>query len=128
MLPRDTARIRFRQMTSDDIDEFAALLGDAEVMRFYSSVKSRDEAAAWIRGNQRNYAQHGYGLWVIETKDGEFVGDCGLTWQPVGTRTMWPRSASQPRSGWCAGPTMSAPMDRPTRCSTCTFAPVTIPG
>lgn len=37
----------------------------------------------WIEWNRRNYAEHGFGLWVIETHDGEFVGDCGLTMQDV---------------------------------------------
>lgn len=26
---------------------------------------------------------HGFGLWVIETHAGEFIGDCGLTMQEV---------------------------------------------
>ena len=25
-------------------------------------------------------------MWVVETHEGEFVGDCGLTWQPVNGR------------------------------------------
>ena len=33
--------------------------------------------------NKRNYARDGYGLWIIQTRAGEFVGECGLTWQPV---------------------------------------------
>lgn len=37
----------------------------------------------WIEWNRRNYAEHGFGLWVIETHAGEFVGDCGLTMQEV---------------------------------------------
>ncbi len=61
----------------------AELLGDPEVMAFYPAPKTRAEAAEWIAWNQRNYARHGYGLWVIETLAGDFVGDCGLTWQEV---------------------------------------------
>lgn len=61
----------------------ASLLGDPEVMRFYPSPKSTEDAANWIRWNQNNYAEYGYGLWIIETHEGEFVGDCGLTWQLV---------------------------------------------
>ena len=37
----------------------------------------------WIEWNRRNYVEHGFGLWVIETRAGEFVGDCGLTMQEV---------------------------------------------
>ena len=39
--------------------------------------------AGWIAWNQRNYDEHGFGLWVVETHAGEFVGDCGLTMQEV---------------------------------------------
>lgn len=78
-----TERLRFREMTVDDLDEMAELLGDAEVMRFYPAPKSRDEALGWIAWNRENYAKHGYGLWIIESTAGVFVGDCGLTWQKV---------------------------------------------
>lgn len=82
-VPKPTDRLRFREMTTSDLDEMAALLGDPDVMRFYSSPKSREEALGWIEWNQRNYAEHGFGLWIIETHDISFVGDCGLTWQQV---------------------------------------------
>lgn len=83
MLPAATVRLRFREMTAADLDDMARLLGDPRVMEFYPAPKSRDEAAAWIAWNQKNYAEHGYGLWVIETHTFEFVGDSGLTWQNV---------------------------------------------
>lgn len=76
-------------MTADDLDDMAALLGDSIVMRYYPAPKNRDDAAAWIAWNQRNYADYGYGLLVIETHAGAFVGDCGLSWQQVnGTRKL----------------------------------------
>jgi len=37
----------------------------------------------WIEWNLANYVEHGFGLWVVETHAGEFVGDCGLTMQDV---------------------------------------------
>ncbi|WP_110588226.1 GNAT family N-acetyltransferase [Microbacterium suaedae] len=86
--PLDTARLRFREMGEGDLDDMAALLGDADVMRFYPAPKSRDEAAEWIRRMQERYETHGFGLWIIETHDGEFVGDCGLTWQRSNGRAV----------------------------------------
>ncbi|UFU08252.1 GNAT family N-acetyltransferase [Ruania halotolerans] len=83
MLPAPTRRLRFREMTPDGLDEMADLPGDPTVMAFYSAPKSRTEASVWIDWNQRNYAEYGYGFWVLETLEGEFVGDCGLTWQRV---------------------------------------------
>lgn len=83
MPPPPTDRLRFREMNGDDLDAMAALLGDPAVMTFYPAPKSREDADRWIRWNEANYAEHGFGLWIIETHVGEFVGDCGLTWQRV---------------------------------------------
>ena len=46
-------------------------------------VDGRRGAAGWIAWNRRSYEEHGFGLWVVETHAGEFVGDCGLTMQEV---------------------------------------------
>ncbi|GAA4699965.1 GNAT family N-acetyltransferase [Nocardioides nanhaiensis] len=88
MPPAPTARLRLREMTESDLDAMAGLLGDPDVMRYYPRPRTREEARAWIDWNRRSYAEHGYGLWVLETHEGEFVGDCGLTWQPVGERQV----------------------------------------
>lgn len=88
MIPAPTERLRFREMVDADLDRMAGLLGDPEVMRHYPRVKTRDEALEWIRWNRRGYAEEGHGLWIVETHDGQFVGDCGLTWQPVGGRLV----------------------------------------
>jgi RimJ/RimL family protein N-acetyltransferase len=66
-----------------DLEAMAGLLGDAAVMRYYPAPKSRADALRWIEWNLENYARHGHGLWIVETAAGEFVGDCGLTWQHV---------------------------------------------
>jgi RimJ/RimL family protein N-acetyltransferase len=68
--PAPTARLRFREMTTSDEDEIETLL-------------SGSDAERWIEWNRGSYAQHGFGLWVIETHDGRFVGDCGLTVQDI---------------------------------------------
>jgi RimJ/RimL family protein N-acetyltransferase len=83
-VPEATKRLAFRQMTPDDLDDMAALLGDPEVMRYYPQPRDRDEAARWIGWNQALYQQVGHGLWLVTLKDtGEFVGDCGLTPQEI---------------------------------------------
>jgi RimJ/RimL family protein N-acetyltransferase len=83
-VPPSTPRLAFREMTPDDLDDMAALLGDPEVMRYYPHPKSRDEALAWIAWNQRLYREYGVGLWLLTLREGgEFVGDCGLTPQQI---------------------------------------------
>lgn len=83
LLPSRTTRLRFREMTHDDLDAMAAMLGDPEVMAFYPAPKTRAESAEWIERMQERYDRFGHGLWIIETHDGTFVGDCGITWQSV---------------------------------------------
>ena len=62
--------------------------------------------AGWIEWNLRNYAEHGFGLWVIETHAGEFVGDCGLTMQEVAGTWMvevgWHVQSPLRRRGYAA--------------------------
>lgn len=79
----ESARLTFREMTMDDLDDMAALLGDPEVMAYYPRPKTRAEAVRWIEWNRGLYRTHGYGLWLLTTTDGGFVGDCGLTPQLV---------------------------------------------
>lgn len=79
----DSARLTFREMSPDDLDDMALLLGDPEVMTYYPRPRTREEAAHWIDWNRGLYRTHGYGLWLLTTADGAFVGDCGLTPQVV---------------------------------------------
>lgn len=81
ILPVATERLRFREMASSDLDAMSSLLGDSDVMAFYPTPMTREQSAAWIKRSQSRYAEDGHGLWIIETHDGEFVGDCGITWQ-----------------------------------------------
>ncbi len=83
MLPSPTSRLRFREMTDDDLDEMTAVLGAPDPVRPKRRLRTRADAERWIAWNIQNYAEHGHGLWVVETHDGDFVGDCGLTIQDV---------------------------------------------
>ena len=72
MLPAPTPRLRFREMTGDDLSTLAVLdLGGSR------------SPSAWVEWNRRHYDEQGFGLWIIETHAGDFVGDCGLTMQEV---------------------------------------------
>ena len=79
-----TARLILREMANADLDDVAALLGDADVMRYYPRPKTRGEAQEWIDWNLRLYRERGFGLWAVTLRDsGEFAGNCGLTPQHV---------------------------------------------
>lgn len=83
VLPAPTARLRFREMTHADLDDVALVLGAPDPVRLDHRPRTRADAERWIAWTRRNYAEHGFGLWVVETHDGRFVGDCGLTVQQV---------------------------------------------
>ena len=70
-------------MVRADVDAVTELLVAFDPMRGDRPPSTRDDAVRWIEWQERNYAAHDFGLWVVETHDGEFVGDCGLTMQDV---------------------------------------------
>ncbi|MDT0186377.1 GNAT family N-acetyltransferase [Microbacterium sp. ARD31] len=83
MLPEPTARLSFRRMQMSDVDDITAMLVAFDPMRGDRPPSTRDDAVRWIDWQERNHAEHDFGLWVVETHDGDFVGDCGLTVQDV---------------------------------------------
>lgn len=80
----ETARLALREMSVDDLDFVATMLANPDVMRFYPKCYSREEAQVWIERQQRRYARHGHGLWlVLEKSSGQPVGQVGLLLQRV---------------------------------------------
>ena len=70
-------------MVMADLDAVTALLVAFDPMRGDRPPSTREDGRRWIAWQERNYAEHDFGLWVVETHDGAFVGDCGLTVQDV---------------------------------------------
>jgi hypothetical protein len=56
VLPPSTSRFRFREMIDADLSDIATL-----------DISTARGPEGWIEWNRRNYAEHGFGLWVIET-------------------------------------------------------------
>ena len=80
----ETPRLALREMSLDDLDFVAAMLGHPEVMRFYPKVYSRDKAWTWLERQRERYARDGHGLWLVEDRaTGEPVGQVGLMTQLV---------------------------------------------
>lgn len=83
MLPEPTDRLRFRLMTMADLADITAVLHAFDPYRGDRPPSTRKDGVRWIEWQESNYAEHDFGLWVVETHDGDFVGDCGLTMQDV---------------------------------------------
>jgi len=83
-LPPPTERLRFREFRDDDLDDVVAMFGDPQARRFYPEMDTPEACRGWVEWSKRNYRDHGFGLWALEDpSSGEFLGDCGLTYQPV---------------------------------------------
>jgi len=80
----DTARLRLRAYTPADEAALFEVFADPYARQFYPEMADRGKVRRWIEWNLENYDEFGHGLWAVELKStGEFIGDCGLTWQDV---------------------------------------------
>jgi len=78
-----TDRLILRQWRDSDLDPWAALNADPEVMRHFPAVHTRLESDAMAAGNRDYIDQHGFGLWAVELRsDGQFLGFVGLKGLP----------------------------------------------
>ncbi len=72
-----TPRLALRRFTADDLDWFAALLGDPDVARFLGGTKDRAQAEELLnRRVLQYYGEHpGLGIWMtVERASGTPVG------------------------------------------------------
>ena len=77
-----TPRLLLREMTEDDFPALHVILSDPETMRYYPQPYDEAGTRRWIAWCRDSYAKHGFGLWAV-TLDGEFIGDCGISMQPI---------------------------------------------
>jgi RimJ/RimL family protein N-acetyltransferase len=83
-----TDRLLLRPFRNDDLDAYAEIVADAEVVRYLADGKPMDRSAAWrqmalIAGH---WQLLGYGMWAVEEREsGAFVGRIGF-FNPEG----WP--------------------------------------
>lgn len=77
-----TARLGLRELTSADAPFILALLNDPAFIEHVGDrgVRTVEDAASYIdRGPRASYAQHGFGLWLVEvTEPRTPVGICGV--------------------------------------------------
>ena len=73
-----TERLLLRQWRDDDLDAFAALNADPEVMRHFPRTLSRAESETLVARQRTLIAERGWGLWAVEAPEG-FIGFVGLS-------------------------------------------------
>ena len=80
-----TERLYLRRLTPNDRAALCETLQDKEAMYAYEHAFSDGEADDWLARQLGRYEEDGVGLWaVIRKSDGAFLGQCGITMQPLG--------------------------------------------
>ena len=75
-----TERLLLRGWRESDLEPFAELNADPEVIRFLAGARSRAESDQLVDEIVRGWARNDYGLWAIERRvDGAFLGFTGLS-------------------------------------------------
>ena len=81
-------RLVLRPWRDEDVEPFAAMSADPEVMEHYPAVLTRAETEATIARIRAHFAREGFGLWALEAPGvAPFVGFTGLArpgFMPVG--------------------------------------------
>lgn len=78
----ETRRLCLRPWREADLAPFAALNADPEVMRHFPSALDRADSDALAGRISAHIAEHGWGLWAVEVRDGApFIGFVGLARQ-----------------------------------------------
>lgn len=80
----ETPRLLLREMTDEDFSALYAILSDPETMKYYPKPYDESGTRRWINWCRESYQKNGFGLWAVILKDtGEFIGDCGISLQPI---------------------------------------------
>jgi hypothetical protein len=76
---RHTERLVLRQWREEDLEPFAQLNADPEVMRYFPAPLDREQSDAMVTRMRERIEVQGWGLWAVERRDtGAMVGFTGL--------------------------------------------------
>lgn len=107
----ETERLALRAFREADLDAFAAMSTDPEVMRYIGSGEAVDRNASWrtMAGFNGHCSLRGIGMWAVERRsDGAFLGRVGLHHPPywpalecgwVLARTAWGQGYAREAAG-----------------------------
>ncbi|WP_417452033.1 GNAT family N-acetyltransferase [Kordiimonas sp.] len=75
----ETERLKLREWCHEDRAAFAAMNADADVMRYFPHVQSREESDASVDRCIWRIQQDGFGFWATEfKKNSQFIGFIGI--------------------------------------------------
>lgn len=76
----ETARLRLRAWDEGDLERFAVINADPEVMQFFPAPLSREETAAMVQRLRAHQEKHGFCFWAVDQlSDNNLIGMIGLS-------------------------------------------------
>ena len=74
-----TQRLILRDWQSSDLETFAQMNADSEVMKYFPASLSRQESDQLVERIEDHHKIHGFGSWAVEERStGSFIGSVGL--------------------------------------------------
>lgn len=73
-----TARLTAEKLDPSHLNDLIRLHLDPEVSLYLGGVRSAEATKAYLDANLAHWVEHGFGLWVLRTRDAAFVGRAGL--------------------------------------------------
>ncbi|HTK33774.1 MAG TPA: GNAT family N-acetyltransferase [Caulobacteraceae bacterium] len=73
-----TERLFVERLDQKHLGELTTLHLDPEVSRYLGGVRSPEQTAAYLEANLTHWADHGFGLWIVRARNGEFAGRAGI--------------------------------------------------
>ncbi len=94
----ETARLTLRPFRAEDVDAWARMMADAEVMRHLGGPLAREEGWRKLLCGAGLWALFGYGYWAVERRaDGAMIGQIGFA---DFKRGIEPAIEDIPEMGW----------------------------
>ena len=80
----ETERFYLRELTEKDRPSLCEVYQDAKNMKYFGAPYNDKKMDRLIEWTLDNYRQYGFGFWaIIDKESGEYIGDCGLTYQEI---------------------------------------------
>jgi len=76
----ETKRLRLRHFTLDDLDDLFRLYSDAEIMRYLSSPRTKEQTQISLSKHIKQWQEYNFGMWAVNYKESDkMIGRCGLS-------------------------------------------------
>jgi RimJ/RimL family protein N-acetyltransferase len=98
----ETERLTLHEWRPADVDAYARICSDPEVMRYLWPPRPATpaEAAYGVMQMREHWGEHGFGHWAVEEREsGRFVGRTGIKHHPE-----WELDPTNTEVGWLYGP------------------------